>query len=72
MIARRNPITLRLREIRLSRKIKQYELARRIGITQCALARWEGCTASPTWFNLLCWADALGAEIIVREKNEVD
>jgi len=66
MIEPHNSI-LQLRRLRRMRKIKQYELARTIGVDTTLVSQWETGRRNPSWFNLICWAEALGAEIHFKE-----
>jgi transcriptional regulator with XRE-family HTH domain len=48
--------------------MQQQELAVRIGVSNTEVCCWERGFRVPTFFNLICWAEALGVEIDIREK----
>jgi len=56
----------RVRELRVQQGLSQTELARRAGMTQPALARFEAGGTVPTLPVLERLARALGAELTVR------
>ncbi len=56
----------RLRELRVEQGLSQTELARRAGMTQPAVARFEAGGTVPTLPVLERLARALGAELTVR------
>ena len=59
-----------LRQVRKAKQMRQYELASRIGVDTTLVSRWENGLRSPSWFSLVCWADALGVQITISEKND--
>ena len=44
----------------------------RIGCAEHLVAKWECGMRSPSAFNLLCWAEALGCEWVLVPKNPDD
>ncbi len=44
------------------------ELSLRMGYHESTVYHWERGFRVPSFFNLICWADALGVEIEIREK----
>lgn len=69
----KHPLFLQLRELRVQRKIKQCDLADKIGVTKPALSHWENGTRSPSWFNFYCWSQALGVQVKIEEiRDAVD
>lgn len=62
-----HPVISRLHTARVKQNINQQDLAERIGVTRPALSHWERGWKTPTWFNFMCWAEALGVEIEVKE-----
>jgi transcriptional regulator with XRE-family HTH domain len=63
-----HPTIVRLRQLRKSQNIQQQELAIRIGVSKTQVCCWERGFRVPNFFNLVCWAEALGVEIKVMEK----
>lgn len=63
-----HPTIVSLRKVRKSRNIQQQELALRIGVSNTEVCCWERGFRVPTFFNLVCWAEALGVEITIMEK----
>lgn len=63
-------LILSLREVRKAKQIRQHDLASKIGVDKTLLSRWENGLRSPSWFSLVCWADALGVQITIAEKND--
>lgn len=45
--------------------LTQCELEDRIGVTGCLVAKWECGMRTPRAFLLSCWAEALGARLVV-------
>lgn len=58
-------VNISIRQIRESAGITQAELARRLGITQPAVARWESGRRQPRVESLQRIADALGLNLSV-------
>ncbi len=63
-----HPTIITLRQVRKSRNMQQQELAIRIGVSNTEVCCWERGFRVPSFFNLICWADALGVVIEIREK----
>ncbi|GAB5522844.1 MAG: hypothetical protein Roseis2KO_07160 [Roseivirga sp.] len=57
------PIITKLTEIRKQLNVSQFDLECKIGIARGYLSKWERGQRTPTFFNLICWASALGLEI---------
>lgn len=51
---------------RLKAKLSQAELAKRLGTTQSAVARFEGGTTSPSLATLRRYAEATGARLEIN------
>ena len=56
-------MTHRIREIRIGRSMTQQELAKVIGISQSAVAKWESGSCQPSLDNLLKAAAVLGCSM---------
>lgn len=65
-----HPAIAQLRAVRRGRKIKQCDLADKIGVTHPALSYWESGVRTPNWFNFCCWVEALEVELVIKEKND--
>lgn len=65
-----HPVMIQLRQIRRARKLTQTEIAKRIGVETPSICHWEKGSKLPLMFNFLCWTEALGVEIEVKEKVE--
>jgi transcriptional regulator with XRE-family HTH domain len=50
--------------------MRQRDLALKIGVDETLVSRWESGLRRPSWFNLVCWADALGVQITIEEKSD--
>ena len=53
----------RLKQLRAERRISQAQLAKKINVTQSAVAGWEICKAEPGHETLCTVADALGVTL---------
>ncbi|OBK04685.1 hypothetical protein A5746_10330 [Mycolicibacterium conceptionense] len=53
--------------IRKAKGIKQVVVARRIGVTRPAVSQFESGKYSPNLANLIRYAEAVGARIVVEE-----
>jgi transcriptional regulator with XRE-family HTH domain len=65
-----HPVILQLREVRKARNIKGYDLANKIGVNESMVCCWERGHRHPSWFTFICWAESLGVEIHVKDKND--
>lgn len=65
-----HPTITSLRRVRMSRNIEQRDLAKRIGVSATQVCCWERGFRVPNFFNLVCWAEALGVQITIAEKND--
>jgi len=45
-------------------------LADRIGCATSLLHKWEQHKRVPSMFMLICWTQALGMEVLIRDKQE--
>ena len=64
-----DPIIYELRRLRYERGIKLRDLSTRAGYSKKTLVQWEGGHYSPRHTALRDWCDALGVELILREKE---
>lgn len=62
-----HPVMTQLRKIRRAQKLSQGAVAKRIGVETPAICHWETGSKLPLMFNFMCWAEALGVEITVKE-----
>lgn len=62
------PITV-LRSVRIERDMRQHEVATILGVSVEAICQWETGARRPSLFNFCCWAESLGVEVVVKEKN---
>jgi transcriptional regulator with XRE-family HTH domain len=53
----------RIKAIRKDRGIKQFELAKKIGVSLVTMNHYERGIVEPSWFNAICIADALGVSL---------
>lgn len=56
-------LIVELREHRYELRIRQADLAERIGVSASALSRWEQRKADPTLGGLCAWAEKLSLDI---------
>lgn len=66
-----------MKEIRRRRRemdMTQEELARRVGVTQSAVGKWETGDCAPTVAKLVAVADALGCTVdaLIGKEGEAD
>ena len=54
--------------VRHSKGWSQEELADRIGCTSSLIHKWEQYKRVPSNFLLICWIDALGAQVEIKSK----
>lgn len=54
---------LRIKELRERKDLTQTELAKRVGVTQSAVAKWETGGFTPSTSTLFSLADVLGVTI---------
>lgn len=47
--------------------LTQDDLNYKIGVADGSVSKWECGYRTPTLFNLMCWADALEAELYIVE-----
>ena len=57
-----------IRFMRLSKRLKQVEVARMIGCSNCTLAHYESDCRALTFENLMRIADACNYEVLFRDK----
>jgi transcriptional regulator with XRE-family HTH domain len=55
--------------LRIKKGISQQALNDRVGVADNVIAKWENGHRNPTGFNLHCWAEALGARLILEDTN---
>jgi len=53
---------------RIALQITTETLAEEIGVGERLVPYWESRERLPRVFNLLCWAEALGMELVLKEK----
>jgi transcriptional regulator with XRE-family HTH domain len=63
-------IVKRLRAVRKGKRITQRQLAKMIGVSEEAVCQWETGAREPRLFILLCWTQALGVELILKEPSD--
>lgn len=63
-------IVRKLRELRIEQQATLDRLATRVGFNAYTIGRWERGTQLPTLFALSVWAEALGYELVLRERAE--
>ena len=56
-------MTLHIKEFREKKGITQSELAKRVGVTQSAVAKWETGGFTPSTSTLFALADVLGCTV---------
>lgn len=56
---------MEIKKIRVSRGMRQYELADRMGVKQASVSAWESGKAMPSAENLLKLADILDCSVDV-------
>lgn len=56
---------MEIKKIRVSRGMRQYELANRMGVKQASVSAWESGKAMPSAENLLKLADILDCSVDV-------
>lgn len=61
-----------LRMERLRLKLKQSEVAERMGVNRTMLSLWENEVTQPLSGSLVSWAEALGFEITMSKVPESD
>ena len=54
---------MEIKKIRVSRGLRQYELANRMGVKQASVSAWESGKAMPSAENLLKLADILDCSV---------
>lgn len=59
-----------LRQRRLDRGQTQSDLDADLGVATGLIAKWEGGFRSPTGYNLYCWAQALGCDLVLVPRPE--
>ena len=64
----RYPFISRLAEIRVAKSLPRIDLAEAAGYHVMILGRYERGETIPSVQRLVDWCDALGCEIIIREK----
>ena len=57
--------------LRKKRKISQLEMDEILGVAKGLVSKWEWGIRKPSGWLFCCWAEELGAEIILNEKNNV-
>ena len=62
-----NELILQFVARRQKLKISQCELGEIIGVTDYHLSKWEGGHRRPTGFLLWCWAESLGARLVLKD-----
>lgn len=65
------PIITALRQRRRDIGMTQRELSRRVGYPENTVWGWENARTSPPLMRLIDWAQALGMELVAREKRDV-
>ena len=56
-------------QLRKKRKISQLEMDEILGVAKGLVSKWECGIRKPSGWLFCCWAEALGAEIMLKEKN---
>ena len=53
--------------------LTQDEVNFRIGVADASVSKWECGYRTPTFFNLICWAEVLQSELklVKEEQNEI-
>ncbi len=63
-------VVKQLVELRHHRKLSQAELDHIIGVADRLVSKWECGMRTPTAFNLYCWVEALGGELMVIDRRD--
>ena len=56
-------------QLRKKRKISQLEMDEILGVAKGLVSKWECGIRKPSGWLFCCWAEALGAEIMLKEKK---
>lgn len=65
-----NQIIPQFVELRKRRNISQLEMDEILGVAKGLVSKWECGIRKPSGWLFCCWAEALGAEIILKEKGK--
>lgn len=62
-----DPLISRLADARRERGMSQAALDHRLGVSEGLTAKWESKARLPGAFFLMCWCQALGLELTLKE-----
>ena len=62
-------LVFQLHRRRRELRVRQGELARRIGVDKSAVGRWELRKTSPGLGSLCAWAEELGFDVLLAEQT---